>query len=407
MSTLRSELDVQAIRKDFPFLQTGVAYLDSANTSQRPRQVFAAMEEYFTKFNANIHRAAYRASEQATERYEATRQKVRRFLNARSQREVIYTRGTTEGINLVAYTWGRQNIREGDLIVLTILEHHSNIVPWQMLAQEKGARLAYVDIDEAGELRMDQFHALLEQRPKLVAFTQVSNTLGTINPYVEMTAAAKAAGAVVLIDGAQGAPHLGIDVQETGCDFYAFSSHKMCGPTGIGILYGRRELLEAMPPFMGGGDMIRAVHLQSTEYAPLPEKFEAGTQPIAEAIAFGTALDYVQEIGLDAIHAHEQQLTEYALEALSEVPGLRVFGPPVERRAGVISMDLAGVHPHDLATILDRHDVNVRSGHNCTMPLMKRLDVDATARASFYLYTTREEIDRLVKGLEDARRIFA
>jgi cysteine desulfurase/selenocysteine lyase len=407
MSTLRSELDVQAIRKDFPFLETGVAYLDSANTSQRPRQVFAAMEEYFTKYNANIHRAAYRASEQATERYEATRQKARRFLNARSQREVIYTRGTTEGINLVAYTWGRQNIREGDLIVLTILEHHSNIVPWQMLAQEKGARLAYVDIDEAGELRMDQFHALLEQRPKLVAFTQVSNTLGTINPYVGMTAAAKAAGAVVLIDGAQGAPHLGIDVQATDCDFYAFSSHKMCGPTGIGILYGRRELLEAMPPFMGGGDMIRAVHLQTTEYAPLPEKFEAGTQPIAEAIGFGTALDYVQEIGLDAIHAHEQELTEYALEALSEIPGLRVFGPPVERRAGVISMDLAGVHPHDLATILDRHDVNVRSGHNCTMPLMQRLDVTATARASFYLYTTKDEIDRLVKGLEDARRIFA
>jgi cysteine desulfurase/selenocysteine lyase len=407
MSTLRSELDVQAIRKDFPFLETGVAYLDSANTSQRPRQVFAAMEEYFTKYNANIHRAAYRASEQATERYEAARQKARRFLNARSQREVIYTRGTTEGINLVAYTWGRQNVREGDLIVLTILEHHSNIVPWQILAQEKGARLAYVDIDEAGELRLDQFHALLEQRPKLVAFTQVSNTLGTINPYVEMTAAAKAAGAVVLIDGAQGAPHLGIDVQATDCDFYAFSSHKMCGPTGIGILYGRRELLEAMPPFMGGGDMIRAVHLQTTEYAPLPEKFEAGTQPIAEAIGFGAALDYVQEIGLDAIHAHEQELTEYALEAFSEIPGLRIFGPPVERRAGVISMDLAGVHPHDLATILDRHDVNVRSGHNCTMPLMERLDVTATARASFYLYTTKDEIDRLVKGLEDARRIFA
>jgi cysteine desulfurase/selenocysteine lyase len=369
--------------------------------------VIDAMYAYYSEFNANIHRGAYRASEAATERYEATRDKLRRFVNAASRREIIYTRGTTEGINLVAYSWGRRNVGEGDLIVLTIAEHHSNIVPWQILAQERGARLEYVDIDEQGELRLDQFHALLEQHPKVVAFTQVSSNLGTITPYREMTAAAHAAGAIVLIDGAQGAAHLGMDVQDTGCDFYAFSSHKMCGPTGIGVLYGRRELLEAMPPFQAGGDMIRAVHLDHTEYAPLPEKFEAGTQPIAEVIGLGAAIDYLQELGLGAIHAHEQELTEYAFEALSEIEGLRIFGPPPTRRAGLVAFDLDGVHPHDLATILDRQDVAIRAGHNCAMPLMERLGVPAVARASFYLYTQREEIDRLVSGLLEAKRIFA
>jgi cysteine desulfurase/selenocysteine lyase len=399
-------LDVEAIRGDFPFLETGVAYLDSANTSQRPRQVLEAMNAYFTKFNANIHRGAYRASEEATEHYEGTRDKVRRYVNAASRKEIIYTRGTTEGINLVAYSWGRQNIREGDLIVITILEHHSNVVPWQILAQEKGARIEYVDIDDRGELRLDQFHSLLEQSPKLVAFPQVSNALGTVNPYVEMTAAAKAAGATVLIDGAQGAPHLGIDVQATGCDFYAFSGHKICGPTGAGVLYGRRELLEAMPPFMGGGDMIRSVSTTGTTYAELPQKFEAGTQAIAEVIGLGAAIDYVSGVGLDRIHAHEQRLVEYALEALSEIEGLHSFGPPVERRAGVISFTVDGIHPHDLATILDRGGVDVRAGHHCAMPLMTRLDVAATARASFYLYTLPSEIDRLVEGLKEAKRIF-
>jgi len=406
---LRSELryDVAAIRKDFAFLQTGTAYLDSANTSQRPRQVIEAMEEYYSEYNANIHRGAYRASERATERYEAARDRVRDFINAASRREIIYTRGTTEGINLVAYSWGRRNVREGDLIVVTIAEHHSNIVPWQILAAEKGARLEYVDIDERGELRMDQYRALLEQGPRLVAFFHVSNNLGLIAPIEEMTAAAKAAGATVLIDGAQGAPHLGVDVRDVGCDFYAFSSHKLCGPTGIGVLYGRRELLEAMPPFQAGGDMIRAVFKDHTDYAPLPEKFEAGTQPIAEVIGMGAAIDYIRAIGLDAIHAHEQELTEYAFEAMSEIEGLRIFGPPASRRAGVIAFDLAGVHPHDLATILDRHDVAIRAGHNCAMPLMERLGVPAVARASFYLYSQRDEIDRLVEGLQDAKRIFA
>jgi cysteine desulfurase/selenocysteine lyase len=408
MSTLSSELvlDVDALRRDFPFLETGTAYLDSANTSQRARPVIEAVNAYYTECNANVHRAAYKASEEATERYEATRDNVRRYINAASRKEVIYTRGTTEAINLVAYSWGRQNIGPGDLIVLTILEHHSNIVPWQILAQEKGARIEYVDIDENGELRLDQFHALLARGPRLVAFAQVSNTLGTINPYVEMTAAARAVGATVLIDGAQGAPHLGVDVQATGCDFYAFSGHKMTGPTGAGVLYGRRELLEAMPPFMGGGDMIRSVSTSGTTYAELPEKFEAGTQAIAEVIGLGAAVDYVSGIGLDRIHAHEQRLLEYALEALSEIEGLRVFGPPPSRRAGVVSFDVEGIHPHDLATILDRGGVAIRSGHNCTMPLMTRLDVAATARASFYLYTLPSEIDRLVEGLREAKRIF-
>ena len=410
MSTLRSEpavLDVEAIRRDFPFFETGIAYLDSANTSQRPRQVIEAMEEYFTRYNSNIHRGVYRTSMEATERYEQTRRKVREFINARSVKEVIYTKNVTESINLVASSWGRQHIGAGDLIVLTIMEHHSNIVPWQILAQEKGARLEYVDIDDDGELRLDQFHALLEQEPKLVAFAQVSNTLGTITPCKELTAAAHAAGATVLIDGAQGAQHVGIDVQDVGCDFYGFTGHKVLGPTGVGILYGRRDLLESMPPFLGGGDMIRAVFLDHTEYAGLPEKFEAGTPAIAEVIGLGAAIDYLQAVGVGAIHAHEQVLTEYALEALSEIDGLRLFGPPAARRAGVGSFHMDDVHPHDLATILDRHDVCIRAGHNCAMPLMNRLDVPATARASFFLYNTKEEIDRLVVGLHDAKRIFA
>jgi cysteine desulfurase/selenocysteine lyase len=402
-----SALDVEAVRADFPFFETGIAYLDSANTSQRPRQVLEAMQGYFTRYNSNIHRAVYRTSMEATERYEATRRKVRDFINARSLKEVIYTRNVTEAINLVAYSWGRQNVRAGDLIVLTILEHHSNIVPWQILAQEKGAHIEYVDVDEAGELRLDQFRALMAREPRLVAFAHVSNVLGTINPIRELTAAAHAAGATVLIDGAQGVQHVGVDVQEVGCDFYGFTGHKVLAPTGSGILYGRRELLEAMPPFEGGGDMIKAVFLDHTEYADLPEKFEAGTSAIAEVIGLGAAIDYLRDVGLGAIRAHELDLTEYALEAMSEVDGLRVFGPPASRRAGVVSFDVEGIHPHDLATILDRHDVCIRAGHSCAMPLMHRLDVPATARASFFLYNQPQEIDRLVAGLQDAKRIFA
>ncbi len=405
-SDARARIDPEEIRRDFPIFETGVVYLDSANTSQRPRQVLAAMEEYHTKFNSNIHRGAYRISEIATERYEATREKAKRFLNARSTKEIVYTRGTTEGINLVAYGWGRKNIGKGDLIVLTILEHHSNIVPWQILAAEKGARIEWVDIDEQGRLRQDQFAALLEQSPKLVAFGQVSNAMGTINPVAAMTAAAKAAGATVLIDGAQGAPHAGIDVQATGCDFYAFSSHKMLGPTGAGILYGRREVLEGMDPFLAGGDMIRTVRKEGTTYAEVPTKFEAGTMPIAQVIGLGAAFDYLEAVGMENIRTHERDVTEYALEALSEVDGITVFGPPAGERAGVVSFAVAGIHPHDLATILDRHQVAIRAGHHCAQPLMDRLDVAATARASFYLYTKRQEVDTLVEGVRDAQRIF-
>ena len=399
-------LDVATIRKDFPIFKTGIAYLDSANTSQRPRQVTGAMMEYFEKFNSNIHRAAYHIAEEATVRYEATREKVREFINASSTKEIVYTRGTTEAINLVAYSWGRKHIKQGDLIVLTIIEHHSNIVPWQILAAEKGATIEYVDIDERGELRPDQFHKLLERSPKLVAFGQVSNALGTINPVAEMVAAAKAAGATVLVDGAQGAPHQGVDVRALGCDFYAFSGHKMLGPTGAGILYGRRELLEAMDPFMSGGDMIKTVRVEGTTYHELPWKFEAGTQAIAEVIGLGAAVDYLSALGMDAVRAHEREITEYAYEALSDVEGLTLYGPPPSRRAGVISFSVEGIHPHDLATIADRDQVCLRAGHHCAMPLMTRLGVAATARASFYVYTQKDEVDRLVGSIKEAQRIF-
>jgi cysteine desulfurase / selenocysteine lyase len=405
MSTLT--YDVAAVRRDFPIFETGIAYLDSANTSQRPKQVTGAMLEYFEKFNSNIHRAAYRIAEEATVRYEATREKVRAFINAASTKEIIYTRGTTEAINLVAYSWGRQNVKSGDLIVLTILDHHSNIVPWQILAAEKGARIEYVDIDEKGELRQDQFAELMRRGPKLVAFNLVSNAMGTINPAREMAAAAKKAGATVLIDGAQSTPHQPVDVRALGCDFYAFSGHKMLGPTGAGILYGRRELLEDMPPFMGGGDMIKTVSTEKTTYHDLPWKFEAGTQAIAEVIGLGAAVDYLSNLGMDAVRAHELEITEYAYESLSEVDGLTVYGPPPSRRAGVISFALDGIHPHDLATIADRDQVCLRAGHHCAMPLMTRLGIAATARASFYVYSEKEEVDRLLASIKEAQRIFA
>jgi len=407
MSMATRTLDVAAVRKDFPIFETGIAYLDSANTSQRPRQVTGAMLEYFEKFNSNIHRSAYRIAEEATAHYEATREKVRAFINAASTKEIINTRGTTEAINLVAYSWGRKNIGQGDLIVLTILEHHSNIVPWQILAAETGAQIEYVDIDEKGELRQDQFAELLKRSPKLVAFNLVSNALGTINPAREMVAAAKKAGATVLVDGAQSTPHQPVDVRALGCDFYAFSGHKMLGPTGAGVLYGRRELLEAMDPFMAGGDMIKTVRIEGTTYHDLPWKFEAGTQAIAEVIGLGAAVDYLGGLGMDAVRGHELEITEYAYESLSDVDGLTLYGPPPSRRAGVISFALDGIHPHDLATIADRDQVCLRAGHHCAMPLMTRLGIPATARASFYVYTQKDEVDRLVSSIREAQRIFA
>ena len=399
--------DVQALRRDFPIFDNGLAYLDSANTSQRPRQVTGAMMEYFETYNSNIHRAAYRIAEEATVHYEATREKVRAFINAASTKEIVYTRGTTEAINLVAYSWGRKHIKSGDLIVLTILDHHSNIVPWQILAAANGAKIEYVDIDEKGELRQDQFADLLTRGPKLVAFNLISNAMGTINPAHEMVAAAKKAGATVLVDGAQSTPHQPVDVRALGCDFYAFSGHKMLGPTGAGILYGRRELLEAMDPFMAGGDMIRTVRIEGTTYHDLPWKFEAGTQAIAEVIGLGAAVDYLEGLGMDAVRAHELEITEYAYEAMSEVDGLTVYGPPPSRRAGVISFSLDGIHPHDLATIADRDQVCLRAGHHCAMPLMTRLGLAATARASFYVYTLKSDVDRLVSSIKEAQRIFA
>jgi cysteine desulfurase / selenocysteine lyase len=405
MTTNGARLDVAKIRKDFPIFETGIAYLDSANTSQRPRQVTGAMMDYFENFNSNTHRAAYHIAEVATDRYEGTREKVRAFINAASTKEIIYTRGTTEAINLVAYSWGRKNIRPGDLIVLTILDHHSNIVPWQILAAANGAHIKFVDVDDRGELRQDQYQELLEQSPKLVAFGQVSNAIGTINPAQEMVAAAKAAGATVLVDGAQGAPHQGVDVRALGCDFYAFSGHKMLGPTGAGILYGRRELLESMDPFQSGGDMIKAVRIEGATYNELPWKFEAGTQAIAEVIGLGAAVDYLSALGMQAVRAHEREITEYAYEALSDIEGLTVYGPPPSRRAGVISFSLEGIHPHDLATIADRGQVCLRAGHHCAMPLMTRLGVGATSRASFYVYTQKDEVDRLVGSIKEAQRI--
>jgi len=405
MTTNGARLDAAEVRKDFPIFETGIAYLDSANTSQRPRQVTGAMMDYFENFNSNTHRAAYHIAEVATDRYEGTREKVRAFINAASTKEIIYTRGTTEAINLVAYSWGRKNVKPGDLIVVTILDHHSNIVPWQILAAANGARIEFVDVDDRGELRQDQYRELLERSPKLVAFGQVSNAIGTINPAREMVAAAKAAGATVLVDGAQGAPHQGVDVRELGCDFYAFSGHKMLGPTGAGILYGRRELLEAMDPFQSGGDMIKAVRIEGATYNDLPWKFEAGTQAIAEVIGLGAAVDYISGLGMEAVRAHEREITEYAYEALSEIEGLTVYGPPPSRRAGVISFSLEGIHPHDLATIADRGQVCLRAGHHCAMPLMTRLGVGATSRASFYVYTQNDEVDRLVSSIKEAQRL--
>ena len=398
--------DVAAVRRDFPIFDNGLAYLDSANTSQRPRQVTGAMMEYFEKYNSNIHRAAYKIAETATARYEGAREKIRAFINAASTKEIIYTRGTTEAINLVAYSWGRANVKPGDLIVLTIFDHHSNIVPWQILADAKGAHIEYVDIDERGELRLDQFRDLLMRGPKLVAFSHVSNALGTINPIERMVADARKAGATVLVDGAQGAPHQGVDVRALGCDFYAFSGHKMLGPTGAGVLYGRRELLERMDPFMAGGDMIKTVRVEGTTYHDLPWKFEAGTQAIAEVIGLGAAIDYLSALGMENVSAHEREITDYAYEALSEIEGLTMYGPPPSRRAGVISFSLEGIHPHDLATIADRDQVCLRAGHHCAMPLMMRLGVSATARASFYVYTQKDEVDRLAGSIREAQRIF-
>lgn len=404
---------VTDIRKDFPILSRQVhgkplVYLDSAASSQKPRAVIDAMNVYYETYHANVHRGVYQLSEEATAAVEKARVKVARFINARQGKQIIFTRNTTESINLVAFSWGSTHIAAGDLIVLTEMEHHSNLVPWQLLAQRTGARLEFVPTTEDGLLRHDMYEELLRQQPKLVAFTHMSNVLGTINPAQEMIAQAHAAGATVLLDAAQSVPHLPVDVQELDIDFLCFSSHKMLGPTGIGVLYGKRDLLEEMPPFMGGGDMIRTVGLRQSTWNDLPWKFEAGTPAIAEAIGLGAAVDYLKALGMEYVLRHEQELTRYAMEQLQAVPGLTMYGPDADRRGGVISFTLGDIHPHDLASILDQEvGVAVRAGHHCAQPLMERLGLAATARASFYVYTIKEEIDTLVQGLQKAIQIFS
>ena len=410
--TARAAFSAADIRKDFPILSRQVhgkplVYLDSTASSQKPGAVIEAMSAYYETTHANVHRGVYEISEEATARMEKARVKVARFINARQSRQVIFTRNTTESINLVAYSWGYANIHAGDLIVLTEMEHHSNLVPWQLLAQRSGARLEFVPVDDNGLLHLDVYTQLLEQKPKLVAFTHMSNVLGTVNPAQEMIAQAHAAGAVVLLDAAQSVPHLPVDVQALNVDFLCFSSHKMLGPTGIGVLYGKRDLLEAMPPFMGGGDMIRTVSLRESTWNDLPWKFEAGTPAIAEAIGLGAAVDYLNELGMERVHRYEQEITAYAMEQLQQIPGLTIYGPGTEQRGGVISFTLGDIHPHDLASILDQEaGVAIRAGHHCAQPLMERYSVAAMARASFYVYTLPEDIDTLVKGLRKAQEIF-
>ncbi len=407
-----NQLDIVRVRADFPVLNrevhpdTPLIYLDSAATSQKPIQVIQAMDDYYRQNNANIHRGIHTLAEEATAAYEGARERIAAFIGAAKSRQVIFTRNTTEAINLVAYSWGRKNLKAGDVVVLTEMEHHSNLVPWQMLAEELDLRLEFISVTKDGMLDQDSYQQLLALKPKLVAFVHMSNVLGTVNPAKEMIALAHQAGALALVDGAQSAPHFAVNMQDLDVDFFAFSSHKMCGPTGLGVLYGKEALLEAMPPFMGGGDMIKRVELRRYVPNTLPHKFEAGTPSIAEVIGLGAAVDYLTELGMDAIAAHEDELTEYALERLAEVPGIWVFGPEAEKKGGVAAFTFEGVHPHDVSQILDRAGIAVRAGHHCAMPLHEKFDITATARASFYLYNTKEEIDQLIEGLYKVKQIF-
>jgi cysteine desulfurase / selenocysteine lyase len=408
--------DVEAVRKDFPILDRRVhggltlVYLDSANTSQKPRQVLDAIAEHYERHNANIHRAQHVLAEEATAAYEAGRDKVAGLINAPSRDEVIFTKNASEALNLVANTmaWpSALRVGPGDEIVITEMEHHSNIVPWQLLAQRTGATLRWFGITDDGRLDLSTVDELITERTKVVSLVHVSNTLGTLNPVPLVAEKAHAAGAVVVVDGSQAVPQIPVDVAALGADFYAFTGHKMCGPTGIGVLWGRRELLDELPPFLGGGEMIETVRMTGSTYAPIPYKFEAGTMPIAQSVGLGAAVDYLTGIGMDAVAAHEREITAYALERLAEVPGLRVIGPdtPVDR-GGAVSFSLAGVHPHDVAQVLDSVGVAVRAGHHCAKPVCDRFGIPATTRASFYLYTTRDEVDALVRGLDEVRKVF-
>jgi len=405
-------LDNKKIRADFPIIDREIApgvslvYLDSAATSQKPLQVIEAMDSYYRDMNANIHRGIHVLAEESTAAYEGARQRIADFIGAAKSREIIFTRNTTEAINLVAFSWGRANLNAGDVVILTEMEHHSNLVPWQMLSAEMGVKLEFIPVGENGLLDMDEYIRLLNLKPRMVSFTYMSNVLGTITPAEEIIRLAHAAGALALVDGAQAVPHFPVDVQDLDADFMAFSSHKMCGPTGLGVLFGKEALLEAMPPFLGGGDMIKRVELRSFVPNDLPHKFEAGTPAIAEVIGLGAAVDYLTSIGMQNIAAHERELTDYALDRLEEVPGLWLFGPSADKKGGVAAFTFQGIHPHDIAQILDRDGLAIRAGHHCAMPLHTKFGIPATARASFYLYNTKQEIDRLINGLYKVKEIF-
>jgi cysteine desulfurase / selenocysteine lyase len=410
--TPQLKLDAPTLRADFPIFEQEIhgkplAYLDSAVTSHKPRQVLDALRSFYETSYGNVHRGVYLLTERATEAYEGARQKVAAFVNAPASREVVFTRNATEGINLVAYAWGLSNLGPGDVVVVTELEHHSNFVPWQYIAGRTGADFRMIPLDEGGELQLESLDELPSAgNVKVVATGLVSNSLGTINPIERLSAWAHEQGAIMVVDAAQAAPHRRIDVQALGCDFLAFSSHKMCGPTSVGALWGRAELLEAMEPFNLGGHMIRSVTVEQTTWGEIPAKFEAGTQPIGEAVGFGAAVDYLNAVGLEAIERHEHDLAAYALDRLGELPDVRLYGPPADRRAGIVSFNVEGVHPHDVSQVLDWEGVAIRAGHHCCQPLMKKLGVAATNRASFYLYTVPDEIDRLVTGLEKVRKVF-
>jgi len=404
--------DVQQVRKDFPVLSREIRpgvpliYLDSAATSQKPEVVLQAMSAYYRKNNANIHRGIHQLAEEATHAYETAREKIVRFIHAPSIEQLIFTRNTTEAINLVAFSWGRNNLSAGDHILLTEMEHHSNLVPWQLLATEKDLVLDFIPVTPEGVLDLDEYQKLLKNSPKLLALTHMSNVLGTINPVKEIIRDAKSIGAVTLVDGAQSVPHFPVNVVDLEADFYAFSAHKMCGPTGIGALYGQKDLLEKMPPFLGGGEMIKRVELRSFKANDLPHKFEAGTPAIAEAVGFGAAVDYLLELGMDKIEDHERLLTNYAMEKLAEIPDLTVLGPPAEKKGGVIAFYLDDIHAHDVAQIMDGSGIAIRAGHHCVQPLHIKFNIPATGRASMYLYNTLDEVDRFIDGIQKVKDIF-
>jgi cysteine desulfurase / selenocysteine lyase len=410
-STVATGFDVMKIREDFPVLKQTIhgkplVYLDNAATSQKPQVVIDAIRKFYEVDCANIHRGVHELSQRSTAAYEETRAKVKKFLNAKSKSEIIFVRGTTEGINLVTQTWGRRNIREGDEIIIAGLEHHSNIVPWQMLCEEKAARLRVIPINDRGELILEEYEKLLGPRTRMVAIGHVSNALGTINPIEQIIQMAHKVGALTLVDGAQATPHIKVDVQALDADFYAFSGHKVVGPTGIGVLYGKAKLLHAMPPYQGGGDMIRTVTFEKTTYNDVPYKFEAGTPDIAGGIGLGAAVDYLMRLGMDNIAAYEHELLLYGTEALSRIPGLQIIGTAKEK-AAVISFVMEGIHPHDIGTVLDRQGIAVRTGHHCAQPVMDRYKIPATTRASFAFYNTMAEIDALAAGLAKVKEVFA